>query len=164
MLNNKNVRKLFFRVTAISFFVTLLLAAPYISRKAPELMRSLADNKPSPDSESVSRHAPPRTDSGFDLEQLMATRKASGKQVKPSFDSLPSEFFSLNQPFSLDFHKLPLEYLAPQAPEITRNSLALIKQLKEAEAKAFKEQQNIAAGAANTSSLRPEAPNPGERR
>ncbi|MDD3147124.1 MAG: hypothetical protein PHD82_07480, partial [Candidatus Riflebacteria bacterium] len=130
MLNNKHLRALFIKVMAVSFILTLLLAAPYISRKAPELLQSLAQKgQPENNQESTQTNIPAEASNG-ELEELMATRKASGKQVKPSFDTMPVELFPSNQAFALDFHKLPVDNLVPQQPEVTRTAAALIKQHK----------------------------------
>ena len=144
---------MFLRVMALSFLVTLLLAAPYISRKAPELIRSLSDKTPKSTVATTNEVSAPGTEN-TELEELMADRRASGRQVKPTFDNLPAEFFSANKPFSLDFHRLPVDYLAPQAPETTRNALALIRKIKEAEEKAFSEQQKIATGNAGSTDFK----------
>ncbi len=46
--------------------------------------------------------------------------------------------------FSLDFHKLPLEYMTPQQPEVIRTVLVKIKQLQAAELAAVEAQQAVA--------------------
>ncbi len=138
---------LFIKVMAASFLLTLLFAAPYISRKAPELLRSFSKSPEIDDQKPATKADSPTGNSNDSLEELMATKNASGKQVKPSFDSMPVEFFPSNKAFALDFHKLPVDYLVPQMPELTRNAAALIKRLKEADLKAIEEQQKIAASA-----------------
>ncbi len=147
MLNNKHFRMLFIKVMAASFILTLLLATPYISRKAPELLKSLSRQTEDEGIKPLPTANAPTGEGTDELEELMTARKASGKQVKPSFDSRPVEFFPSNQAFALDFHKLPVDYLVPQLPEKTRNGAALIKQLKVADLKAFQEQQEIAGAA-----------------
>lgn len=153
MLNNKHFRGLFIKVTAISFILTLLLAAPYISRKAPELLKSFSKQSETDGQQPLATPNPTERDTTDELKQLMAARKASGKQVKPSFDGHPIEFFTSNQAFALDFHKLPLDYLVPQAPEVTRNGVAKIRQLKEADLKAVQEQQKIAEAESKSTPL-----------
>ncbi len=156
MLNNKHIRALFIKVMAISFFLTLLLAAPYISRKAPNLLKSLSGRGGSEQvTDTVAVESPSDNLSRDTLEGLMATRKASGKQVKPSFDNLPVELFSSNQPFALDFHKLPVDYLVPQAPEVTRKAGSMIKQLKAADMAAIKEQQQISSNSPESVATEP---------
>lgn len=142
---------MFIKVMAGSFLLTLILAAPYLSRRAPELFKSLtrpADLQPTAPATTATNDTP----KDAQLEALLATRQASGKQVKPSFDSLPLQFFPNNQAFSLDFHKLPTDYLVPQAPEVTHNAVALIKQFRDADQKAFDEQKRIAAFSLKTAS------------
>ena len=101
MLNNRQLRALFLKVMGISFFITLVIAAPYISRRAPEILRSLTTDEGTGDRSRVDTAGPVNAVSDNELDRLLDTRKASGKQVKPSFDSLPVEFFSANQPFAL---------------------------------------------------------------
>ncbi len=139
MLNNRQLRALFLKVTGISFFITLVIAAPYISRRAPEILRSLTTDEGTGERSRVDTAGPVSVVSDNELDRLLDTRKASGKQVKPSFDSLPVEFFSANQPFALDFHKLPVDFLVPQAPEVTRAAVAKIRELREAEERAAKD-------------------------
>ena len=136
MLNNRQLRALFLKVMGISFFITLVIAAPWISRRAPEILRSLTTDEGTGDRDRIDPSGPVTAVSDNELDRLMDTRKASGKQVKPSFDSLPVEFFSANQPFALDFHKLPVDFLVPQAPEVTRAASARIRELREAEERA----------------------------
>ncbi len=136
MLNNRQLRALFLKVMGISFFITLVIAAPWISRRAPEILRSLTTDEGTGDRDRIDTSGPVTAVSDNELDRLMDTRKASGKQVKPSFDSLPVEFFSANQPFALDFHKLPVDFLVPQAPEVTRAASARIRELREAEERA----------------------------
>lgn len=154
MLNNRQLRALFLKVMGISFFITLLVAAPYISRRAPEILRSLTTDEGNGDRGRVDTAGPAAAISDNELDRLMDARKASGKQVKPSFDSLPVEFFSANQPFALDFHKLPVDFLVPQAPEVTRAAGARIRELREAEERAVKEQP----GASGEPAPEPELP------
>lgn len=154
MLNNRQLRALFLKVMGISFFITLVIAAPYISRRAPEILRSLTTDEGTGDRDRVNTSGPVSAISDNELDRLMDTRKASGKQVKPSFDSLPVEFFSANQPFALDFHKLPVDFLVPQAPEVTRAAAARIRELREAEERAAKEP----AGTTAEPSPEPELP------
>lgn len=144
MLNKKHLQILFIKVAGISFLITLLLAAPYISRRAPAILKSLTSEN------TVSNTVGDRTatqggDAGSSsLEELMKSRKAAGSQIKPSFDSLPVQFFSSNQAFSLNFHKIPADYLVPQAPEVTRSALVRLKELKLADSQAIAEQQAVA--------------------
>ncbi len=155
---------MFIKVMAGSFLLTLILAAPYLSRRAPELYKSLT-SPAEPQSAAPAATTHNATPEDEQLAALLATRKASGKQVKPSFDSLPVQFFPNNQAFSLDFHKLPTDYLVPQAPEVTHNAVALIKQFRDADQKAFDEQRRIAAFSlrtASSSSLLPPNPPPGD--
>ena len=154
MLNNRQLRALFLKVMGISFFITLVIAAPWISRRAPEILRSLTTDEGTGDRSRVDTAGPVNAVSDNELDRLLDTRKASGKQVKPSFDSLPVEFFSANQPFALDFHKLPVDFLVPQAPEITRGAVARIRELREAEERAAKEQP----GASSKPAPEPEVP------
>ncbi len=141
---------MFVKITAVSFILTLIIAAPYISRRAPEIIRSLTKTGDQKVVETAAR-VDPGNQGGDELADLMTPKKASGKQVKPSFDNLPVELFSSNQAFALDFHKLPVDYLVPQAPEATRNALAMIRQLRDADLKAFAAQKEI-AGIASLSS------------
>ena len=154
MLNNQQLRTLFLKVMGISFFITLVIAAPYISRRAPEILRSLTTDAGNGNRSQVDASGPVSTVSDNELDRLMDSRKASGKQVKPSFDSLPVEFFSANQPFARDFHKLPVDFLVPQAPEVTRAAGARIRELREAEDRAAKEQ----AGTTGKPAPEPELP------
>lgn len=159
MLNNRSLRALFIKITAASFILTLVIAAPYISRRAPEIIRSLTKPGDNKVVENTTQASTGNSD-GDELANLMGPKKASGKQVKPSFDSLPVELFSSNQAFALDFHKLPVDYLVPQAPESTRNALAMIKQLRDADLKAFAAQKEI-AGIATLSRESPAESSPG---
>ena len=126
MLNNRQLRALFLKVMGISFFITLVIAAPYISRRAPEILRSLTTDEGTGDRSRVDTAGPVNAVSDNELDRLLDTRKASGKQVKPSFDSLPVDF------------------LVPQAPEVTRAASARIRELREAEDRAAKERAKTA--------------------
>ncbi|MDD2997512.1 MAG: hypothetical protein PHV05_00545 [Candidatus Riflebacteria bacterium] len=146
MLNKKWLGRLFLKVTGISFLLTLLLAFPYISRKAPVLIKSFAD-KPASDSSSRHQNSEISTSStNEELEQMMRHRKASEKQLKPAFNKSDADFFSANKAFSLDFHKLPVEFLVPQPPETIRKAVTFIKMLKEADHKAFEIRQSVIGG------------------
>ncbi|EKD81987.1 MAG: hypothetical protein ACD_39C01534G0003 [uncultured bacterium] len=142
MLNNKDLQKIFIRVALASFVITLLIAVPYISRRMPK------EDAPARGNSSVIRYglrpiATPAAGNS-DASGVLNTGRASEKQVKPSFGNLPNELFPGNRPFSLDFHKLPVDYLEPQQPEVTRAAISQIRQLQIADLAALEAQQAMA--------------------
>lgn len=146
MPNKKALQALFIKVSAISFFVTLLIAAPYISRRAPGLLKSLTEsNKAGRLTEKLAGNTSSGSDESL-LEGLMAPKKAAVNQVKPGLGNLPVEFFSANKAFALDFHKIPADYLTPQAPEVTRTAVSRLKEFKAADLKAIAAQQALLKG------------------
>jgi len=140
MLNDPGLKKIIIRVVVVSFALTLLVAAPYI---AGRLRRSDGDKK---SGSKVIRYGTKRFswNSAKGEDDQPATGEIATKQLKPSFGNLPNELFPGNRPFSLDFHKLPLDYLTPQQPEITRTAGIKIKQFQVAELAAINAQQAMA--------------------
>jgi len=140
MLNDPGLRKIVIRVVVASFVLTLLVAAPFIAKR----MRQSEGAKKS--GSKVIRYGTKRFswNSGQSDETDSASGEVSEKQLKPSFGNLPNELFPGNRPFSLDFHKLPLDYMTPQQPEITRTVVRKIKQFQVAELAAYEAQQLMA--------------------
>lgn len=142
MLNNKELQKIFIKVTLASFALTLVIAAPYITKRL-----SRGDNKnaaPRAVSRSVDNQKPMIAADENDTFALLNVGKASEKQVKPGFGNLPSELFPGNRAFALDFHKLPLDYMVPQQPEITRTAILRIRELQIADLAAVEAQRAMA--------------------
>jgi len=140
MLNDPRLRKIVIRVVVVSFALTLLVAAPYIAKRMPKG----EDGKKS--GSKVIRYGTKKFswNTGQSDETDSTSGDISAKQLKPSFGNLPNELFPGNRPFSLDFHKLPLDYMVPQQPEVTRTVLRKIKQFQVAELAAFEAQQSMA--------------------
>ncbi|MBU1106327.1 MAG: hypothetical protein KKB51_06640 [Candidatus Riflebacteria bacterium] len=142
MFNNKDLQVIFIKVALASFVLTLLIAAPYIAKRASGKTGESAGGAVERAGEKLAVKAV--SEGADDVFALFKTGKASEKQVKPSFGNLPNELFPGNRPFSLDFHKMPVEYLVPPAPEVTRTSILRIRELKMAELEAIEAQQAMA--------------------
>lgn len=138
MLSNPSVRKIVIRVVFASFVLTLLIAFPYIVKR----VRQTDGEKKS--GSKVIRYGTKKFAWNAGRAENTETGEVSTKQLKPSFGNLPNELFPGNRPFSLDFHKLPLDYMVPQQPEVIRSALVRIKQLQVAELAAIEAQQAVA--------------------
>ncbi|PKL45639.1 MAG: hypothetical protein CVV41_01170 [Candidatus Riflebacteria bacterium HGW-Riflebacteria-1] len=139
MLNNPGLRKILIKVVMASFVLTLLIAAPYIARRLPK-----ADSEKKSGSKVIRYGTKGFSWNTGQNDTESATGESSAKQLKPSFGNLPNELFPGNRPFSLDFHKLPLDFMIPQQPEITRTAVTKIRQLQAAEFAAVEAQQAMA--------------------
>lgn len=140
MLNDPGLKKIIVRVVVASFALTLLVAAPYIARR---LSKSDGEKKPG---SKVIRYGTKRFswNNAKGEDDQSSNTEISTTQLKPSFGNLPNELFPGNRPFSLDFHKLPMDYMTPQQPEVTRTVLRKIKQFQVAELAAIAAQQTMA--------------------
>ncbi|PKL47812.1 MAG: hypothetical protein CVV42_11765 [Candidatus Riflebacteria bacterium HGW-Riflebacteria-2] len=140
MLNDPALKKIVIRVVVVSFVLTLLVAAPYIARRLPQ-----SDGETKPGSKVI-RYGTKRFswNNSKGEDDQSSTGEISTKQLKPSFGNLPNELFPGNRPFSLNFHKLPLDYMIPQQPEVTRTAIRKIRQFQVAELAAFEAQQAMA--------------------
>jgi len=140
MLSNPLLRKIIIRVVVASFLLTLLIAAPYIARRLPQ---------PEGEKKAESKVVRYGTkgfswNTGKENENQASTGDVAATQLKPGFGTLPNELFPGNRPFSLDFHKLPLDYMVPQQPEVTRTVTRKLKEFQIAELAAIEAQQAMA--------------------
>lgn len=143
MLSDKNLQKTIIKVAISSFVITLFIAAPFVIRRI-----SKEDGESKPGSKVVrygtKRFAWGDSSGEKDAQSAEDGSSASEKQLKPSFGNLPHQLFPGNRPFSLDFHKLPTDFLTPQQPEIMRRALVKIRELNLAELAALEAQQAMA--------------------
>lgn len=140
-MENKDLRNFYIRAVVIPVVLVLLIAAPFLYRRYTQ-----TDDAKKTGSKVV-RYGTRHFSWGKDKEAEELDVRigvASDKQLKPSFGNLPHELFPGNRPFSLDFHKLPLDFLVPQSPEITRTAIVKIRQLQIADFAALEAQQAMA--------------------
>jgi hypothetical protein len=132
MLNNPQFQILLLKISLASFLVTLFICGIMIYRRAPETLKPVIIKRFSPTVQGSISGLP------GDATQNQASKNTTTaiNRIRPEFDRQPPDVFSGNRQFALDFHKLPADYLTPQAPETTRNSLQQIKDHKEALRKA----------------------------
>ena len=131
------------KAAGLFFLVTLLLALSSVLRKAPDSMNTKTKNRGSDQAGESQRSEKPGSTENPGLDTLMNGRKASARQLRPGFNSLPEQPGSPDRPFSSDFHKLPAEYFTPQSPESIRNAAEYIKDLQKANLEAGAVRQNI---------------------
>lgn len=143
MLNNKDLQAIFFKVAIASFVLTLLIAAPYITKRSAD-KAGINEAAAGVEKAGAGQAVVAASGGADDVFAALNVGKASDHQVKPGFGNLPNELFPGNRPFSLDFHKMPVDYLVPQAPEVTRTSILRIKELKVADLAAIEAQQAMA--------------------